>query len=252
MTSLNKRLSVKATLLAGLSILAISAGAKAQDAAFNDAQKDAIKGLVREYIIENPEIIAEAMTALRSKQEKAIEDNAKEKIGEYKEYFKSADLPYAGNKDGDIIVVEFFDYNCGYCKKALPDVLSLIEKDKNVKVVFMEMPILGPTSLTAAQWAMAAQKQGKYFEFHQALMEHQGQKNETELTEIASKIGLDVEQMKKDAASTEIQEALAKKSEVSQEIGVRGTPAFVVGDKFIPGYIGEEALLATVKEARTN
>lgn len=243
--------SVKTLLLAGLSVgaLAISS-AKAEDGKFSDAQKQEIQKIMKEYLMENPEMITEAMNGLREKQERMAEEQAKEMIAKYEADFRSGKFPYAGNKDGDVIVVEFYDYNCGYCKKALPDVQALLKEDDNVMVVFMDMPILGPTSLTAAKWAMAAQNQGKYFEYHTELMSFQGNKDEAALTKLAEKIGLDVEKMKVDAESKEVQDRINETVTVGREIGVQGTPAFIVGDQFFRGYIGEEALIASVKEER--
>ncbi len=249
MTKFYRHLSAKALLLTSLSVLTL-ASAQAQDASFSDAQKEEMRTVFKEYLMENPELIADAMTALRDKQENMQAEQAKAKITEYAEYFKTADLPYTGNKDGDVVVVEFFDYNCGYCKKAFPDVQALLKKDPNVKVVFMEMPILGPTSLTAAQWAEAAHKQGKYFEFHTALFDHQGQYDVEELRKLATDLGLDVAQMEKDAQSEEVQERINKSVQVGQDIGARGTPAFIVGDTLFPGYIGEAALIQSVADAR--
>lgn len=250
-TSFSK-ISLKALLLSGLAIGAIAVtNAKAETKNFNDAQKTEIETIMKDYLMANPEIITEAMMALREKQEMQAQEQAKAKIGEYSSEFKSDAFPFAGNKDGDVVVVEFFDYNCGYCKKALPDVQALVEQDKNVKVVFMEMPILGPTSLTAAKWALAAHEQGKYFEYHAALMEHLGGKEESDLAEIAGVIGLDVEKMKQDANSDKVQNKINQSMKIAQDIGIQGTPAFIVGEQLFRGYIGEEALIQSVKDSRS-
>lgn len=250
-TSFSKT-SLKALLLSGLAIGAIAVtNAHAETKAFSDTQKAEIETIMKDYLMENPEIITEAMMALRVKQETEAQEQAKAKIVEYQNDFKSDTFPFAGNKDGDVVVVEFFDYNCGYCKKALPDVQALIAEDKNVKVVFMDMPILGPTSLTASKWALAAQEQGKYFEYHAALMEHLGGKEESDLAEIAKVVGLDVEKMKQDANSDKVQNKINKSMKIAQDIGIQGTPAFIVGDKLYRGYIGEDALLKSVKDSRS-
>lgn len=245
------KISFKTLLLTGLAVgsLAIS-NANAETKSFTDAQKTEIETIMKDYLMENPEIITEAMMALRAKQEMEAQEQAKAKIAEYQDDFQSDAFPFTGNKDGDVIVVEFFDYNCGYCKKALPDVQALVKADKNAKVVFMEMPILGPTSLTAAKWALAAHEQGKYFEFHAALMEHVGGKEEKDLMEIAKLVGLDVEQMKTDAASDTVQNKINESMKIAQDIGIQGTPAFIVGDKLYRGYIGEDALIQSVKDVR--
>jgi protein-disulfide isomerase len=217
---------------------------------FSETQRGEIQQIFRDYLMENPEMISEAMIALREKQEREMEEMTQNKLKEYAEFFQSDDVPFVGKKDGDVTVVEFFDYNCGYCKRAFEDVQALIERDKNVRVVFIEMPILGPTSFTAAQWAMAAHKQGKYFEFHQALMEHQGGKDEAQMKVIAERLGLDVDKMAADAKSDAVQELLGKSIGVARDMGIQGTPAFIVGDQVFRGYIGTEALIESVKQAR--
>lgn len=249
-TSFSKT-SLKTLLLSGLAVGAIAVtNAHAQTETFTGAQKTEIETIMKDYLMENPEIITEAMMALRVKQETEAQEQAKAKIVEYQSDFKSDTFPFAGNKDGDVIVVEFFDYNCGYCKKALPDVQALVSQDKNVKVVFMDMPILGPTSLTTSKWALAAQEQGKYFEYHAALMEHLGGKEESDLAEIAKVVGLDVEKMKKDANSDKVQNKINESMKIAQDIGIQGTPAFIVGDKLYRGYIGEAALIKSVEDSR--
>lgn len=241
----------KTMLLAGLSLgVLATASAKAQDASFSDAQKEELGAIIKDYLMANPEVVVDAMAEMRLKQEREAEEQAKQTIAKYSDDFKSGKFPFAGNKDGDVVVVEFYDYNCGYCKKALPDVQALLEQDKDAMVVFMDMPILGASSLTASKWAMAAHNQGKYFEYHTALMQYQGAKDEAALTKMAKDVGLDVEKLKTDANSDEIQNKINENIMIAREIGVQGTPAFLVGDQFFRGYIGEEALLQSVKDER--
>lgn len=240
-----------ALLLAGVAVTALMAApASAQDASFNESQKAEIESVIQNYLMENPEIIADAMNALREKQEREMQEQAKAKLSEYKDFFQSAEVPVVGNPEGDVTVVEFFDYNCGYCKKALPDIQALLKADDNVRIVLMDMPILGPSSLTASKFALAAKKQDKYFEYHTALMEFQGAKDEASLKKIATDIGLDAEKLAEDAQSPEIQDMINESVSIAQEIGIRGTPGFIVGDELYRGYIGEEALIQSVKDQR--
>lgn len=241
----------KALLLTGVAVTALIASpASAQDAGFNAGQKDEIKAVIQDYLMENPQIIADAMNELRAKQEREMQEQAKAKLDEYKDFFQSADVPVVGNPDGDVTVVEFFDYNCGYCKKALPDVQALLEADDNVRIVLMDMPILGPSSLTVSKYALAAKKQDKYFEYHTALMEFQGSKDEAALKKIAEDIGLDAEKLAEDAQDPAIQDMINENVSIAQEIGIRGTPGFIVGDELYRGYIGEAALIQSVKDQR--
>lgn len=217
---------------------------------FSDAQKEEMGAIIKDYLMENPEVIMEAVEAYRNNQEAEMQKMAASKIGEHDDFLTGMDAPMAGSKDADVTVVEFFDYNCGYCKKALGDIQGILKEDQNVRFVFREMPILGPSSKTAAQWALAAHKQGKYFEYHAALMSHNGQKSESVLEELAKDAGLDVTQMKKDAASDEVNELIEKGLKVSREIGVQGTPAFVINGELVRGYVGLEGMKELINRAR--
>lgn len=249
MTSLFKnKLLLGSALITGVAGLS-AVQAHAQDA-FNETQKEAIGEIIQEYLKENPSAVIDAIDAYRAQEAESQKKQAAEKIVDNKEYLTRADAPSIGNPDADVTVVEFFDYNCGYCKRALPDIQKIAADDPNVRFVFMEMPILGPTSKTAALWALAAHKQDKYFEFHTAVMEHRGAKDEKNLEKIAEDVGLDVEKAKADIASGEIEKELDRVSEVGREIGVSGTPAFIVGDTFVPGYVGEDGLRNAIAEER--
>lgn len=231
-------------------VLLAGAAIPAQAEDFSAAQKEALGGIIHDYVMDNPELIVEAMEKYRADEEKREREAAFNTIKDHADDLKGADLPTIGNPDGDVTIVEFFDYNCGYCKKALPDLQELVKTDGNVRVVFKEMPILGPTSQTAAQYALAAHKQGKYFEFHSALMEHRGGKDAATLEKIGKDIGLDVKQLKKDANSNAIADAVEDSRNLATKIGVRGTPAFIVGDELFRGYIGLDGMKAAVKAAR--
>ena len=132
----------------------------------------------------------------------------------------------------------------------MPDIQATLEKDSDVKFVFHEMPILGPSSRTAAQYALAAHKQGKYFEYHVALMEFRGEKNDKTLEKLAKDVGLDVEKAKADANSKEIAAMIEESMTLASKIGIRGTPAFIVGDKLFRGYLGPDGLQSEIKTAR--
>ncbi|MDH5723824.1 MAG: DsbA family protein, partial [Alphaproteobacteria bacterium] len=203
-------------------------------AEFTDAQKSEIETIVKEMIKANPEFIDTAMRDYYRDQEEKTKQNAEIKLQEYKDYFKNADLPMAGNPDGDVTVVEYFDYNCGYCKKAYADIVTLLGEDKNLRVVFQEMPILSPSSQTMAALAMAAHKQGKYFEMHQALMDYRGPQTIESYVELAKKIGLDIAKLEEDAKSAETGDMVKKSVDMAQNLGIRGTPGFIIGGKVYP------------------
>ena len=249
MISILKKTACTAMALAAMAMLTALA-ARAETPGFSPAQQKAIGAIVKEYLLDNPGVIFEAVEAHRLAQERQARQQAQAKIGEHLAYLTRADAPAIGNPDADITVIEFFDYNCGYCKQALPDIQAAVRDDGNLRVVFKEMPILGPASRTAAAWALAAHRQGKYFEYHVALMAHKGPKNAGQLARLAKDTGLDVKRMKKDIAGGEIEKELGRVMEIAREIGVSGTPAFIVGRTFIPGYTGEEGLKQAIAEER--
>jgi protein-disulfide isomerase len=209
-----------------------------------------VETIVKDYLMANPEIILEAVDSYRQKQEQAMLEAAEKSIDKNIALLTSADAPSTGNPKGDVTVVEFFDYNCGYCKRALPDIQTLLKADKNLRIVFREMPILSEASMAASQWALAAHKQGKYFEFHTALMEHKGSTDAAALEKLAKSVGLDVGRMKKDAASKEIDDMIKKDVMMATEIGIRGTPAFIVNGELHRGYLGPDGLKAAIDAAR--
>lgn len=215
--------------------------------------EEALGPVIRSYLLNNPEVVMEAVEAFQRKQEAVEAERAKESIKTHNKFLyqgKDEGSPSVGNPKGDVTIVEFFDYNCGYCKKAFEEVQTLIGEDKNVRVVFKEMPILSPTSMTAAQWSLAAQRQGKYFEFHTAMMSHQGGINESALEEAAKSVGLDVEKMKKDAADPALAKVIETNIRIAQELGVRGTPAFIINDRLIGGYIQLDEMKNIIAEIR--
>jgi protein-disulfide isomerase len=220
------------------------------ESGFTEEQKAELQTLFRQFINDNPVLMMESVRNYQMDQEKKEAQTAQESLKEYLPIFASKDLPMMGNSDGDVTIVEFFDYNCGYCKKAFSDIMKLVEKDKNVRVVLQDLPILSPTSQKMAELSLAAQKQGKYFEMHKALMEYRGSQSDEAFLKLAEDIGLDVEQLKKDAASAEVQASIAEIRKISQALGVRGTPGFIIGNQIYPGYIGETALEDAIKQAR--
>lgn len=215
------------------------------------AHDDEIQTIIREYILENGDVVMEAVERYQKREQEEQFQKSAEKLEELMPKLTSADAPSVGNADAPITIVEFFDYNCGYCKRAVPDIQKVLKKHDDVRFVFREMPILGPPSVKAAEWAMAAHKQGKYFDYHVALMQHQGGKDEKTLSNLAKSVGLDVEQMKKDANSDAVKKMIEEDIGISQEIGIRGTPAFVIDGVLHRGYLGPEGLQAEIEKARS-
>jgi protein-disulfide isomerase len=208
----------------------------ATEGGFSPAQRSQIEAIVKDYLLKNPEVLMEAQNALEAKMDKiqaertaaAIKQNAKE-------IFRPGGSPVVGNAKGDVTVIEFFDYNCPYCKKAFLEVAQLVEKDKQVKLILKEFPILSKGSEEAAKVALAAKLQGKYWEVHRALNEAQGQSNEASALRVAEKLGLDMAKLKRDMASAEVKKEIDETRALAMKLGIQGTPHFLVGDRVIPG-----------------
>ena len=210
---------------------------------FSPTQRDEIGSIVREYLLKHPEVLREAFEALELKQNATGLAAAADKL-----YRASGDL-IAGNPDGDIVLVEFFDYNCGYCKRSLPDVLQLISKNKDLKLIMKEWPILGAGSVYAARAALASRAQGKYWQFHLALLAER-RVDETTVLGVAEKVGLDIERLKADMLSNEVLETIRDNGSTAELIGIQGTPAFVVGDQLFPGAVGYDKLTEAIEKVR--
>jgi len=224
----------------------------AKAAAFTDEQKAELEVLFKDYIMNNPQVMIDSVEKYKVDQEAKSKETAQEALAGKKEYFAKKDLPMAGNPDGDVTIVEFFDFNCGYCHKAFEDVVKLLEEDKNVRIVFQEMPILSPASMMMARMAYAAHKQGKYFEMHSALMNHRGGQTEEILMGLAKDIGLDMEKFKADMDSQDALVSIQDTTKIANDLGIRGTPGFIIGDEIFPGYIGMDGLKNAVAKARAD
>jgi protein-disulfide isomerase len=228
--------------------LLLPGGLLAQE--FDQDQREEMGGIIRDYLLENPEILREVIQALEAKEQQAGVAALTDAIRERGEdlYRGEHDL-VAGNPDGSVTMVEFFDYNCGYCKRAMGDVLALIESDDDLRVVFKEWPILGEGSRFAARAALASRQQGRYWDFHLALMETR-RVDETTTLEVAERIGLDVEQLKADMETPEVAAVIEGNMQLASALGIQGTPAFVVDDQMIPGAVGHEALAQVIGQVR--
>lgn len=216
-------------------------------------QKKEVEALVHQYILDNGGLLIESVNKFQSKQEEEVNAKAEVKAKELLETLKKEKIKsIAGNPDGDITVVEFFDYNCGYCKKAFEEIQSLLKDDKNVKVVLYDMPILGPDSVESAKWSLAARNQDKYFEYHKALMLHQGGKDEATFKKLAEDAGLDAEKLAKDKADPAIDAEIKKHIDTAHELGIQGTPGFMINEKVFRGYIPYDAIQSTIKGLRAD
>jgi len=239
-------------LLAAL--LAFAAPAAAQPASFSPEQRRAIEGIVKDYLMNNPGVLQEVFAELEKRQAEAQKEaQASALKNERERLFGSTRDFVAGNPAGDVTLVEFTDYNCGFCKRALGDLKALMKADPKLKVVFKDFPVLGPGSVEAARVALAARQQlkgDKVFEYHSRLMETRGQVNGERAIALAKEMGLDVARLQKDMDGPEVRDALRENMEFGDKLGLTGTPAFVVGEDVIFGAVGVDPLRKAVDNTR--
>lgn len=235
-----------ATLLFGAPVLAQS---------FSEPQRAEIETIVRNYLLAHPEVLEE-VTAELTKRQTAAEDEkhtaAVQKDADV--IFNSPRGVQVGHADGDVNFVEFFDYNCGYCKKAMSDMLTLIKEDPKLKVTLKEFPVLGPGSVEAAQVAVAVRMQDpggqKYLDFHQRLLGGRGEADKAKALAAAKEAGLDMARLEKDLKSPEVRATIEENFKVAEDVGLNGTPSYVIGQQVVVGAIGLDGLKEKVGMAR--
>ncbi|MEA2934653.1 MAG: hypothetical protein QOD74_1299 [Variibacter sp.] len=244
-------------LLACATVLAFSLPTtlQAQTPAFSPAQQDEIRRIVKDYLIANPEVLQEAVGELEKRQAKVESDRSKEAVSKHRdEIFNSTRQVTLGNPNGDVTLVEFFDYNCGYCKRALNDMQELLQGDPNLRVVLKEFPVLGPASLEAAQIAVAVRMQDKsgkkYLDFHQRLLTGRGQVDKARALTAAKEAGADMTRLDKDLKDPEIRATLEETMKLAEVLGMNGTPSYVVGNTMIAGAVGSKVLKEHIQNAR--
>ena len=232
-----------------------TAAPAAAKATFSAEQKQEIEKIIKDYLVANPEVFVEVQSALDAKLEKEQAEKIKGVISQNApDIYRAPKASVAGNANGDITVVEFFDYNCGYCKRGLHDVIKLVETDPKVRVVFKELPILSKGSEEASAVALAAGMQGKYWEIHRAMLESKAHLNEAAALKLAEKLGLDMTKLKADMVSPEVKGEIEKSQELAKKMGVNGTPHFLIGDRSIAGAPDDlyDQLEKNVTELRKN
>ena len=206
---------------------------------------------MRSYLLENPEVIVQALEVLQERRRTAEAEALKATLAARRDdLLRDPDAPVAGNPTGDATVVEFFDYNCPYCRRVAPTVRDLIEADPGVRVVYKEMPILGPGSQFAARAALASRAQGKYLEFHEALMNAGEQVGEDSVIEIAREVGLDLDRLAEDMKDPSIEAAIARNLDLASALGIAGTPSFVINDRVVRGAVDRTTLESHIARAR--
>lgn len=216
-----------------------------------DLTEDRVKELVLETIRENPQILLEAMSLLEAQESQAQAAAVSAALDAERETLeRDPNAPVLGNPEGNVTVVEFFDYNCPYCRRATPELTGLLEGDANVRLVMREWPILSEGSVYAARAALAAREQGKYQEMHEALMALEQPADEASVLRLAEVLGLDLDRLEADMASPQIDEHLATSMRLAEALGFSGTPSFVIGNQPIPGFVEQAVLEDAVEQAR--
>lgn len=239
--------------LAAFAALAPALALVTPAAAFTDAEKAEMGPVIRDYLLKNPEVLQEAITVLESRQQQAESAGRKDALAKMKDLvFNSPRGVVVGNPKGNVTLVEFFDYNCGYCKHALADMNALMKADPNLRIVLREFPVLGPASVEAAQVAVAVRMVApeKYMAFHQALMGMRGQADRAKAFAAAKQAGIDVAALEKQASSPELNATLDESMKLAQALGQSGTPFYVIGEQVVMGAQGLDVLKAAVADAR--
>ena len=232
-------------------LLALTPAIPAAAAEFTSDQRQAIEGIIRDYLQKNPEALLDALQAAKDKMEGEAHEKAAAVLAARRhEVFDDPDAPVAGNPKGNTSLVEFFDYRCPYCKQVEPSLDALLEEDRQLRFVYKEFPVLGPESVSAARAALAARKQDKYNVMHHALMALKGNIDEAALFRVASSVGLDVDRLKRDMAAPDIDRMLKANIALAGALDIRGTPGFVIGNEIVPGAISLEALKHLIDTAR--
>ena len=242
-----------AALLALLVALPAAAPARAQS--FNPEQRGEIERIIKEYLLSHPELMQDVMSELEKRQAVAEAEKHRDAVKEHSAaIFTSPRQVTLGNPQGDVTVVEFFDYNCGYCKRAMTDMMELMKGDGKIKFVLKEFPVLGEGSVQAAQVAAAVRMQDKtgkkYLEFHQKLLTGRGQADKTRALAAAKEIGMDVARIEKDIAGDEVKATLEENFKLAEALGLNGTPSYVVGNDVVVGAVGLNTLKEKVNSER--
>jgi protein-disulfide isomerase len=250
---MNLSLSRLARAAAFASALSL-AGAAAAQTSFTEEQRREIGTVVKDYLLKNPEVLQEALVELERRQQAAQDSARQSALKESNDALLNSPRDYvAGNPAGDITVVEFFDYNCGYCKRALTDLQALMKSDPKLRVVLKDFPVLGPDSIEASRVALAAKKQlkgDKLFEYHIKLMETRGRINGERAMALAKDMGVDAAKLQKDMEAADVKQTIQDNVVLGDKLGLSGTPAFVVGREVISGAVGVEPLRKTVAGVR--
>ena len=242
-------------LIATAALLATPALAPAQAQTFTADQRQEIGAIVKEYLLAHPEVMQDVMAEMEKSQQAAETEKHRAAVAENKAtLFSSPHQVVLGNPQGNVTMVEFFDYNCGFCKRAMSDMFDLIKTDSNLKFVLKEFPVLGEGSVEAARVAVAARMQDttgkKYVEFHQKLLGARGAADKMRALAVAKEVGFDMARIEKDMNSDEVKKTIDENLKLAEALGVNGTPSYVVGEEVVIGAVGIDTLREKIAAER--
>ncbi len=210
----------------------------------HEIKENEINQIIKKFIFKNPDLLEKSLVTYKNKKSKF-------KFLKILDQLKNIPNPKLSNSKSNITIYEFFDYNCGYCKSVMKDLIDIYEEDKQISIVFVELPILSKTSLDAALASLSAHKQKKYIDFHVNLMSHRGKINQKIITEVAEKINLDVNAFKKNILNSDLMNIIDKNREIAQKFKLRGTPAFIIGETVYPGALSKSEFKTAIKLERS-
>jgi protein-disulfide isomerase len=246
---------LRSSRLAGIAAAAALLFAPVAARALTDADRPAIEGIIRDYLMKNPEFLRDVLKELERRQEAAEDKKRQEAIKTHRALLDESPRGVViGNPKGDVTLVEFFDYNCGYCRRALTDMLELVKNDPKLKIVLKEFPVLGASSVEAARVAIAVRIQDKggtkYLDFHRKLFSGRGEVTRERALAAAREAGLDMPRLERDLQSAEVNATLEESATLAEALGLSGTPSYVIANEVVPGAVGYAALKAKVDAVR--
>ncbi len=247
----HQRLQISLGFFVATLFFSVSCTATADGPPMNPAIKHSIDQLIEQYIRTHPEVIEQSLQALEAKRE--AEEKSRQTVAiasRQNDLLHDPASPISGNPSGDVTLVEFFDYRCGYCKRAAAAVTQLQKEDARVRVVYKDFPILGEASELASKAALASKAQGKHQVFHEALLASQGDMTQDSIFTVAADVGLDTKRLEADMAKPEWQTVIDRNRSLAKELGISGTPGFIVGTELVAGALDLNGLKALLARAR--
>jgi protein-disulfide isomerase len=248
---------IRRFLIAAASSLALMTAAATTASAqqgFSPEQRSALEAIIKDVLLKNPEIIQEALVELEKRQQQAQVDAQKQALTtERAAIFNSPNSPVVGNPQGDVTMVEFFDYNCGFCKRSLNDTQELLKNDPRLRIVLKDFPVLGADSVEASRVAVAAKNQlkgDKYWAFHVALMSSRGRVNGERAIQVAREQGANVDQLRRDMEAPQTRQIIEETVVLGDRLGLTGTPAFIIADEIVFGAVGVEQIKGRIDNVR--